>query len=275
MRPGACAEGLLRHAGLQAGGAADGAAGRRRRDALPHRRHAARASASGGVAGVDRAGCGPRRGDLGADPGGPSARHRRVPAGAFRQFLAGASGGDARLGAGAWRRIGARICPATTPSSAACASPTRNAATTPKPRKPAAPPSRAIPAICGRRTAWRMSWRCRAAAARAWLWLELLAPHWEGSNNLRHHLWWHAAMFQLERGDQRAVLALYDGSSAISPRRWWRRCPTSTSTCRTPPRCCGGWRGTASMSATAGPSWPTRRRRASATACPRSRCRTG
>lgn len=42
------------------------------------------------------------------------------------------------------------------------------------------------------------------------LWLEQLAPHWEGSNNLRHHLWWHAAMFQLERGDQRAVLALYD-----------------------------------------------------------------
>ena len=42
------------------------------------------------------------------------------------------------------------------------------------------------------------------------LWLEQLAPHWEGSNNLRHHLWWHAAMFQLERGDHHAVLALYD-----------------------------------------------------------------
>jgi len=42
------------------------------------------------------------------------------------------------------------------------------------------------------------------------VWLEQLAPHWEGSNNLRHHLWWHAAMFQLERGDHRAVLALYD-----------------------------------------------------------------
>ena len=41
-------------------------------------------------------------------------------------------------------------------------------------------------------------------------WLEQLAPHWEGSNNLRHHLWWHAAMFQLERGDRHAVLALYD-----------------------------------------------------------------
>ncbi len=42
------------------------------------------------------------------------------------------------------------------------------------------------------------------------VWLEQLAPHWEGSNNLNHHLWWHAAMFQLERGDHRAVLALYD-----------------------------------------------------------------
>ena len=42
------------------------------------------------------------------------------------------------------------------------------------------------------------------------LWLEPLAPHWEGSNNLSHHLWWHAAMFELEHGDHRAVLARYD-----------------------------------------------------------------
>ena len=42
------------------------------------------------------------------------------------------------------------------------------------------------------------------------LWLEQLAPHWEGSNNLQHHLWWHAAMFHLERGEHDAVLALYD-----------------------------------------------------------------
>ena len=52
-------------------------------------------------------------------------------------------------------------------------------------------------------------------------------------------------------------------------------CPTSTSTCRTPPPCCSGWSGRASMSATAGWSWPTRRRRGSATACPPSPCRTG
>jgi tetratricopeptide (TPR) repeat protein len=41
-------------------------------------------------------------------------------------------------------------------------------------------------------------------------WLEPLVPHWEGSNNLRHHLWWHAAMFRLERAEHDAVLVLYD-----------------------------------------------------------------
>jgi tetratricopeptide (TPR) repeat protein len=41
-------------------------------------------------------------------------------------------------------------------------------------------------------------------------WLEQLAPHWEGSNNLQHHLWWHAAMFHLERGEHDAVLRRYD-----------------------------------------------------------------
>ena len=41
-------------------------------------------------------------------------------------------------------------------------------------------------------------------------WLDHLAPHWDGSNNLRHHLWWHRAMFLLEQGDHAAVLALYD-----------------------------------------------------------------
>ena len=40
------------------------------------------------------------RRDLGAYPARPSARHRRVPAGAFRQFLARPAGRDARLGAG-------------------------------------------------------------------------------------------------------------------------------------------------------------------------------
>jgi len=42
------------------------------------------------------------------------------------------------------------------------------------------------------------------------IWLDNLAPHWDGSNNLRHHLWWHAAMFKLEHDDHAGVLALYD-----------------------------------------------------------------
>lgn len=41
-------------------------------------------------------------------------------------------------------------------------------------------------------------------------WLTRLAPHWEGANNLVHHLWWHCALFHLEQGRFDAVLDLYD-----------------------------------------------------------------
>ena len=41
-------------------------------------------------------------------------------------------------------------------------------------------------------------------------WIDSLAGNWGPANNLRHHLWWHAAMFHLERGDTAHVLALYD-----------------------------------------------------------------
>jgi tetratricopeptide (TPR) repeat protein len=41
-------------------------------------------------------------------------------------------------------------------------------------------------------------------------WLTMLAPKWEGSHNLQHHLWWHCALFKLEQGDHAAVLELYD-----------------------------------------------------------------
>ena len=41
-------------------------------------------------------------------------------------------------------------------------------------------------------------------------WIDALENNWEGGNNLQHHLWWHKAMFLLERGDVPAVLALYD-----------------------------------------------------------------
>ncbi len=42
-------------------------------------------------------------------------------------------------------------------------------------------------------------------------WIESLRGNWEDANNLRHHLWWHAAMFHMERGETDRILALYDG----------------------------------------------------------------
>jgi len=41
-------------------------------------------------------------------------------------------------------------------------------------------------------------------------WIDSLEPHWEGGNNIKHHLWWHRAMFHLERREWDAVLALHD-----------------------------------------------------------------
>jgi tetratricopeptide (TPR) repeat protein len=41
-------------------------------------------------------------------------------------------------------------------------------------------------------------------------WLKALEPHWDGGSNLLHHLWWHRAMYHLERGEHEEVLALYD-----------------------------------------------------------------
>jgi tetratricopeptide (TPR) repeat protein len=41
-------------------------------------------------------------------------------------------------------------------------------------------------------------------------WLTMLAPNWEGSHNLQHHLWWHMALFKLEQGEFADVLELYD-----------------------------------------------------------------
>ena len=41
-------------------------------------------------------------------------------------------------------------------------------------------------------------------------WLDAGERHWEGGNNLMHHLWWHRAMFHVERAEFDDVLALYD-----------------------------------------------------------------
>ncbi len=41
-------------------------------------------------------------------------------------------------------------------------------------------------------------------------WVEGLQGRWDGGNNLKHHLWWHQAMYHLELGDFARVLGLYD-----------------------------------------------------------------
>jgi hypothetical protein len=41
-------------------------------------------------------------------------------------------------------------------------------------------------------------------------WINGLRGNWDGANNLRHHLWWQAAMFHLEQSETDTVLALYD-----------------------------------------------------------------
>jgi tetratricopeptide (TPR) repeat protein len=41
-------------------------------------------------------------------------------------------------------------------------------------------------------------------------WIESLQLRWDCTNNLKHHLWWHQAMYHLELGDFDKVLALYD-----------------------------------------------------------------
>ena len=41
-------------------------------------------------------------------------------------------------------------------------------------------------------------------------WVDGLSHHWEGANNLTHHLWWHCALYHLEHRDFPRVLELYD-----------------------------------------------------------------
>lgn len=41
-------------------------------------------------------------------------------------------------------------------------------------------------------------------------WVEGLQARWDGGNNLKHHLWWHQALYHLELGDGAKVLSLYD-----------------------------------------------------------------
>jgi hypothetical protein len=41
-------------------------------------------------------------------------------------------------------------------------------------------------------------------------WLDGLKDNWGSRNHMIHHLWWHRALFHLERGEADTVLALYD-----------------------------------------------------------------
>jgi hypothetical protein len=41
-------------------------------------------------------------------------------------------------------------------------------------------------------------------------WVEMLQNGWDSCNNLKHHLWWHQAMYYLELGDMSRVLHQYD-----------------------------------------------------------------
>jgi len=61
-------------------------------------------------------------------------------------------------------------------------------------------------------------------------WLEALEPHWEGGNNLMHHLWWHRAMYHLEHRDfdtvftrDKPVIFAYHGYPWLIHRLTYRR----------------------------------------------------
>lgn len=41
-------------------------------------------------------------------------------------------------------------------------------------------------------------------------WINGLLPNFEGGNNLKHHIFWHQAMFHIERREHNEVLRLYD-----------------------------------------------------------------
>lgn len=45
-------------------------------------------------------------------------------------------------------------------------------------------------------------------------WIQGLEPHWTSVHNFRFHVWWHRALFHLERYEFDTVLALYDAQVA-------------------------------------------------------------
>ena len=106
-----------------------------------------------------------------------------------------------------WSDAAARL---TARSSPAAASRTRNAATTPGPRPPAAPRSTSIPAICGRRMASRMCMEMQGRRGEGIAWLDGLGGNWDGGNNLRIICGGIARCSISSAARSTRVLALYD-----------------------------------------------------------------
>ncbi len=104
-------------------------------------------------------------------------------------------------------------------------------------------------------------------------WIDGLRRNWEGANNLRHHLWWHAALYSLEQGEPERVLERYDGKFRNLGSPLTQANPDLYIDCRTLLQCCsdcGCW-----MRAGGGRSWPSWRSGGLATAFPRLPFHTG
>jgi len=106
-------------------------------------------------------------------------------------------------------------------------------------------------------------------------WLGELEPHWAGGNNLLHHLWWHRALFHLERREFEQVLDLYDRRFRDLNSPLAQAQPDYHTTSRMPHRCSSVWSAMTCPSAIAGSSLPIKPKSGSAIACRRSRCRIG
>ena len=104
---------------------------------------------------------------------------------------------------------------------------------------------------------------CRAREGSEWL--ASSGAHWSLGNNLIHHLWWHRTLMQLDLGERDAVLASYDENIRNFADPMTKATPDHYVDLQNASRAAvaagSSW---ASMSATAGTNWPTRRRRASA-----------
>ena len=187
--------------------AARAASGRR----AAHMQHAT-AREQAHVAALDHwiAGDQPRGRGLEPDPARPPARHPRFPSRPFRQFLARPAGGDARLGAGgraAWSRRHARLCRGIlgcrcfAHEECGYYTEAEHAGRDAIRRDPGD-----LWAAHGVAHVLEMTGRRREGID----WIAGLQARWDGGNNIKHHLWWHQAMYHLELGELDKVLALYD-----------------------------------------------------------------